>query len=337
MDPEAATLRPRVPPPLAAGVLGPGLLALVIGGVMFVAGAVVEQWIVALVAANAGELEWISDTVLSTAVAAIAYFWLHLRSARDRLSALERAQIAVGEQLRLAAEIQRGLLPAVPASTPGYRWYARMIPAGTIGGDFYDFILLRDGRVLAIVGDVSGKGIPAALIHSSLRTLFRQVTRETLDPAQIAARISVALHDETAGHPYATALVIRFEPDPPRLVYVNAGHPAGLILRGGESLALSTGGPPLGLLPGVTYATAELGLQPGDLGVLVTDGITEAIEGLPLTVLDALRAHATRWRAPAEVCEGLLDLAGRAPGPPGVEDWQDDRTAFVFQVELKRP
>jgi serine phosphatase RsbU (regulator of sigma subunit) len=316
--------------------LGPGLLAVAIGAATLLAGAVIESWVVAFVRADRGELEWISDVVLSTTVAAIAYLWLHLRSARVRVSALEREQIAVAEQLRLAAEIQRGLLPAVPAVTRGYRWYARMVPAGTIGGDFYDFVHVKDGVVLAILGDVSGKGIPAALIHSSLRTLFRQVARDSLDPAVIAERISVALHEETGGHPYATAIVLRLQTDPPKLTYTNAGHPAGLVLRGAQVFELGADGPPLGLLPGVSYTSSELGLEPEDLGLLVTDGITEALEGLPLSVREWAQADTARRRGPSEIGEALLELAGRAPGPAGIASWQDDRTAFVFQAEARR-
>jgi sigma-B regulation protein RsbU (phosphoserine phosphatase) len=316
-------------------VIAPALLAVAIGAATFVAGGTIESWIVAFVGANAGELEWISDVVLSTTVAVIAYLWLHLRTARLKVSALEREQIVVGEQLRLAAEIQRGLLPTIPNETRGYRWYARMVPAGTIGGDFYDFLQLSNGTALAIVGDVSGKGIPAALIHSSLRILFRQMARDTMDPAAILQRVSVALYEETGGHPYATAIVVRAQSDPPRLAYANAGHPSGLVLRGGECLALAADGPPLGLFPEVVYASTERPLSPHDLVVLVTDGITEALEGIPLTVAEALSANAARWRSTAQVGEGLLDLSARGPGPAGVADWQDDRTAFVFQVDGK--
>ena len=154
-----------------------------------------------------------------------------------RVLALQQEQIVIDEQLRLAAEIQRGLLPDVPHATHGFRWAARMIPASRIGGDFYDFVQPTAGTVLAILGDVSGKGIPAALILSSLKTLFRTFARETVDPAAIAERISAALYEEYGGLPYATAIVARFETAPGRLAYVNAGHPAGYLLRNGTVTA----------------------------------------------------------------------------------------------------
>ncbi len=115
---------------------------------------------------------------------------------------------------------------------------------------------------------------------------------------------------------------------------MNAGHPAGYLLRtGAVPVALESGGRPLGLLPGATYVTANLELRPGDIGVLVTDGITEALETGPMTlsqILGAPQQRPTAGRSPAEVCDDLLRAAAAGAGPAGVSDWQDDRTVFVF-------
>ncbi len=234
-------------------------------------------------------------------------------------------------------QIQRGLLPDVPQTTQSFRWAARMIPASHIGGDFYDFFQPTSDTVLAILGDVSGKGIPAALILSSLKTLFRAFARETGAPAIIAERISAALYEEYAGLPYATAIVARFETEPARLVYVNAGHPAGYLVRNGSlTAAIESGGPPLGLLPGATYSVADLALSPNDIGVLVTDGITEALGTGPTTLSQTLGASLERLTAgssPAQICDELLRVAAAAPGPAEVPNWCDDRTVFVFAVE----
>jgi sigma-B regulation protein RsbU (phosphoserine phosphatase) len=318
-------------------VVKPAVLATAAGVAVFAFGTAAESLIIRAVHGNRSELEWLSDAVVSMAVAGITYLWLHLRGSRIRVLALEQQQIAVNEQLRLAAEIQRGLLPDVPRATPGFRWAARMIPASSIGGDIYDFVQPTDGTVLAIVADVSGKGIPAALILSSLKTLFRTMAHETVDPAAIAERMSAALYDGYAGLPYATAIVARFERPPGRLAYVNAGHPAGYLLRKGTvTAALESGGRPLGLLPAATYATASVELRPGDIGVLVTDGMTEALEAGPMTLGQVLGASAGRYaagRSPGEICDELLRAAAAGPGPAGVPDWQDDRTVFVFAVE----
>ena len=315
----------------------PAAIALGAGLAAFVVGRVAEDAIVRAVRGNRLELEWLSDALISLAVVGIAYLWLHLRASRLRLRALEQEQIVIDAQLRLAAQIQRNLLPEVPGDTPGYRWAAQMIPAGVIGGDFYDFAQTPTGVVVAMLGDVSGKGIPAALILSSLKTLFRSTVRETTDPAVIAERISTALHEEHGGVPYATGIIGRFETAPARLTYVNAGHPTGYLLRDGTATAaLESGGPPLGLFPEMRYAAASLVLRPGDIGVMVTDGVTEALDAGLTTlsgILSALQRESTVASSPAEICGWLLGVAAEGRGPAGVPDWQDDRSAFVFRVE----
>jgi serine phosphatase RsbU (regulator of sigma subunit) len=318
-------------------VFRPAAVAAVAGLAVFVVGTAGESLIIRAVHGDRRELEWLSDAVVSMAVTGLTYLWLHLRASRMRVLTLRQEQVAINEQLRLAAEIQRGLLPDVPQVTPGFRWAARMVPASRIGGDFYDFLQPTAGTVVAILGDVSGKGIPAALILSSLKTLFRMFARETVDPAAIAEGISAALHEEYAGMPYATAIVARFETAPGRLSYVNAGHPAGYLLRNGTVTApFESGGRPLGLLPKADYRATDVDLSPGDIGVLVTDGITEALEAGPITLGQVLGASWLRLaagRSPAEICEDLLRAAAAGPGPAGAPEWQDDRTVFVFAVE----
>jgi stage II sporulation SpoE-like protein len=339
VDQGAAPLKgPRGSPAGTGGALwGPAAAAVGVGLLAFVAGIAAESLIIRAIHGNRLELEWLSDAVVSAAVAGIAYLWLHLKAFRMRVATLEREQIAIDEQLRVAAQIQRSLLPDVPPATPGFRWAARMIPAGRIGGDFYDFVQPNDRTALVIVGDVSGKGIPAALLLSSLKTLFRAGARETADPAAIAERISAAMNEEHGGLPYATAILARFETGSGRLAYVNAGHPGGYLLRNGTvTAALESGGRPLGLLPGARYQSSELELRPGDVGVMVTDGITEALETGPVTpsqAVEAAQRGPTAPRSLAGICDALLQAAASGPGPAGAADWQDDRTVFVFAVE----
>ncbi len=308
-------------------------IAIAAGFVAFFLGDVVESRVVAILGASRSQLEWISDVVLATGVVISTWLWLHLRASRTRFLALEREQVALDEQLRLAAEIQRNLLPVLPASTLGFRWAARLVPAHRIGGDFYDFVA-QDGKVLAILGDVSGKGVPAAMLQASVKTLFRLVVRQTIDPADIAARMSTALFEETGGLPYATCIVACFEARPSRIAWANAGHPAGVLRSAGAWVQLESGGPPLGLLAGAKYSGGRADLAGGSRGVFVTDGITEALEGVPLSLVEALSSPEGRAAsAPAQTCDYLIRLAGAAPGPPGVEGWQDDRTVFAFASE----
>ena len=249
------------------------------------------------------------------------------------MSTLARLRLSLEEQLKLAAEIQRTLLPDIPREALDYRWCAGMVPAYAIGGDFYDFLQLSDEAVLVILGDVSGKGIPAALMQSALKTLFRIHAASTADPATLAARISAGLYQETRGVPYATAILARFDRSPARMTFVNAGHPPGFLVRDGEPIALAATGRPLGLWPDLAYEAPSVDLFPDDLGVFVTDGVTEALEGGPLPLHDVLRqAAGAGLKEPSDLCAHLLQLAGESPGPPGVEGWEDDRTSLSFRV-----
>jgi sigma-B regulation protein RsbU (phosphoserine phosphatase) len=308
-------------------------LAVAVGALVLVAGTQTESAFIKAVGATNHQLEWISDVIAAVAVTSLTYLWLHLRATRAELLNSERARIIQDEQFRMAAEIQRTLLPEIPSATRGYRWAARMETAHQVGGDFYDFVTTGEGSVLLILGDVSGKGMPAAMMQSSLTTLFRVHASMTADPDAIAARMSQALFDQTGGNPYATAIVARFDHSPHRVTYVNAGHPAGLVVRRSGVLRLESGGPPLGLLPGAGYDGASFDLAPGDAGVLVTDGVTEALEGIPLLLSQALDiGHRPPSATPREDCDYLLGLAADSPGPLGSEAWSDDRTALAFRV-----
>lgn len=311
-------------------------LAFLAGAAAFVLSTSLESRILWFARVEPGRFEWISDLILSMAVVCVTYLWLHLRASRLVLATLERQQIALDNELRLAADIQRGLLPELPAATPGFEWAARMEAARTVGGDFYDFVPQPDGSVLVILGDVSGKGIPAALIQASLKTLFRAVVRESAAPVAIAERVAEMLYAQNGGAMYATAIVARFDPRPARLEFVSAGHPAGVLVTEGRVRELTAGGPPLGLLPGARFDSEAVSLAEGELGVFATDGITEALEGLSRRLADPLRESAA-GETPRALVERLFALAATSPGPVGVVDWQDDRTALAFRATATTP
>ena len=141
------------------------------------------------------------------------FLWLNLKWTRLTLSHLEREHIVLETQLSLAADIQRGLLPPVPSDAEGVRWAARLEQAGRIGGDLYDFVRPDARSWLVLVGDVSGKGIPAALVLASIRTMFRMMTGDTNDPAQLVERISQRLYEDHGGTPYFTCIVVKINLD----------------------------------------------------------------------------------------------------------------------------
>jgi sigma-B regulation protein RsbU (phosphoserine phosphatase) len=285
-----------------------------------------------------GEVLMVSHVILATAFGVVVYLWLDLIATRTRMSGLERAQIVIDTQLSLAADIQRHLLPPTSAGSNGVRWAGRLEPALQIGGDFYDFIQVNADDLL-VLGDVSGKGIPAALLQASAHSLFRTFARDTVHPAELLTRISREIYAENAGGSYLTCVVLRFDTAAGTLTYVNAGHPAGLMIgRSGRRL-LSRGGPPAGLFPETFYESEVVSVEAGDLGVIVSDGITEAMEEDGVATADLLNrsvCHVPEPRTPERVCDALMKVAQRSAGPRGVENWQDDKTVLAFLIDGQR-
>jgi hypothetical protein len=172
----------------------PLLEALASALVAFVAALAFERGLIRLLGLNLRDLEWISDVVLAAAFGVATFLWLHLRLARTALTRLEHAQLVLETELSIAADIQRELLPTPPPARGGWRFAAHLEQAGQIGGDFFDFV--DHGRsLLILLADVSGKGIPAALVMASARALFRQIARDTDRPEQLLTRLGQALWD----------------------------------------------------------------------------------------------------------------------------------------------
>jgi len=292
-----------------------------------------ERALMRLLDVDVREMEWISDVVLAIAFGSVTFLWLHLRRARAELTRLERARLVLDTELAIASDIQHGLLPPPPPARDGWRFAARLEQAGHIGGDFYDFV--DGGRsILVLLADVSGKGIPAALVMSSARALFRQIARTTDRPDELLTHLSRALWEEQRGAPYLTGFLARLDLDSRSLSWVNAGHPAGLLVRGTGQRALAATGPPVGLLPDSRYAAEELPVAPGDALLLVTDGVTEALEaGGRVEERIAWTVAQRRSRGPQAVCERVMRLAASGRGPVGAGDWSDDRTVVAIIVD----
>ena len=276
------------------------------------------------------ELAWVSDLALAVALGTAVYLWRHLLATRHELAQRERADIVVQTQLSVAAEIQRRLLPPLPASAKGCEWAAALRPAGKIGGDFYDFVETAPDTWMVLVADVSGKGIPAAMALGSLRSTFRALARQQLAPAQILGHLSTAFLGDWQGMPYVTCIVAAINLRAHTLVYSNAGHPPGILLGPGRTRYLTRGGLPAGLLSGATFDQEVVSLHAGDICLLVSDGVTEALDGVPLE--DRLRAAKVRGGSAAELCESVMTQAIRGDGPSGDADWDDDRTVVVVTI-----
>jgi serine phosphatase RsbU (regulator of sigma subunit) len=293
----------------------------------FVLGALIETWLISLLQPSEGELTWISDLILAGCLGVAIYLWLDLRFTRAALAELERSRIVLDTQFAVAAKIQRDLLPPTPPPRRGVSWAVRLVQAGRIGGDYYDFVD-PDGRSrIAIVGDIAGKGIPAAMMIVYVRALFRQAVRDTREPAAILARLSKALYGETRDQPYLTCLVARFDEQSRRLTCSVAGHPPALAI-GGTQQRLADGGPPAGLLPDAVYEQRTIDVPPGSRVIVVTDGISERMADFEaaVTAIDS--------RQPADsLCEEIFHLSEAPDATPPVDGWDDDRTVLVLAVD----
>jgi phosphoserine phosphatase RsbU/P len=279
------------------------------------------------------ELTWVSDVVLAVAFGVAVYLWRNLRATRRELTTLERTELVLQTQLSLAEDMQRRLLPAVPSPRDGIEWAATLIPAGRIGGDFYDFVERSPGVWLTLVADVSGKGVPAAMALGVLRSTFRRLTRDSLEPSALVSLMSAALYSEWEGAPYVTCLVAEIDTRARRITYANCGHPAGMLVRSNDEILLSTGGPPIGLLPIAAFEQDVVALRSGDVCLLVTDGITEALEASaePALAVATLSARTDRASA-ASICHAVMTRALAGQGPLGVDEWEDDRTVVVIKA-----
>ncbi|MBZ5594894.1 MAG: ADOP family duplicated permease [Acidobacteriia bacterium] len=190
-------------------------------------------------------------------------------------------QEKVRRDLALAVEVQRRLLPEQPPQTAVAELAAISLPARSIGGDYYDFLDAGDHRIGIALADIAGKGIAAALIMSVVQASLRILsTEENISLPQLAAKMNRFLHGSTKSNSYATFFYAQIDDRNRQLRYVNAGHNPPYLLRSIENSEieeLSTGGTVLGLFPQVSYQEATVDLQPGDVLVAFTDGVTEAL------------------------------------------------------------
>ena len=194
------------------------------------------------------------------------------------LALLEVAdRLTLKDDLEVAREIQLAMLPQRTHAIPGLEAAGRTRPANTVGGDCYDILRLPDGRLLLMLGDVSGKGSPAALLMALAIAMLRTLAAEDLPLVGLMERLNRLVHAQTPGSRFITMFVAAIDPATWTLRYINAGQtPPLLRRRTGETETLATGGMALGMFDGATYEAAETALGPGDLLVAYSDGVTEA-------------------------------------------------------------
>jgi serine phosphatase RsbU (regulator of sigma subunit) len=189
-----------------------------------------------------------------------------------RKTQLEADQIA-------ARQIQETLHPGQLDALPGYEMETFYKPFREVGGDYFDVIELADNRTLFAVADVSGKGMPAALLAANIQALVRGIANFEPDPLALAQRISRHLSRYAPSNRFATAVFIVLGRDSGELTYVNAGHNAPIVFGSGPPIELEATGLPLGLFPEAAYEARTALLSPGGALLIFTDGLTDSISG----------------------------------------------------------
>jgi len=203
--------------------------------------------------------------------------WFGLLARQRRAEAVERAHLE--HQLQVARLIQQTLLPKEIPNPPGWRLSGHYQPAHAVGGDFYDFLQLSGGRLGLIIGDVTDKGVPAALLMATTRSLLRTVAHQgEPSPGQVLREVNELLGGEIPPKMFVTCLYAILDPATGRLRYANAGHnlPYRSHPDNGPVAELRATGMPLGLMPGMTYEEKETTITPGECVVFYSDGLVEA-------------------------------------------------------------
>jgi serine phosphatase RsbU (regulator of sigma subunit) len=188
--------------------------------------------------------------------------------ARDR----ERIE----QELKVAQLIQQQFLPKTVPDLPSWHVAAFYRPARTVGGDFYDFVSLPDGRVMVVIGDVTDKGVPAALVMASTHALLRDAALRLIAPGQVLAHVNDLLCADIPAHMFVTCFALILDPRSGVLEFANAGHDVPYVRTAGGVAELRARGMPLGLMTGMKYEEKTFQLEAGDCVLLHSDGLAEA-------------------------------------------------------------
>ena len=242
--------------------------------------------------------------------------------ARDR----ERLE----QELKIAQIIQQQFLPKSVPDLPSWHVAAFYRPARTVGGDFYDFIPLPDGRVMFVVGDVTDKGIPAALVMASTHALLRGAAPRLISPGAVLAQVNELLCADIPAHMFVTCLALVLDPASGRVEFANAGHDVPYVRTASGVTELRARGMPLGLMPGMAYEEKTFQFQPGDCALLHSDGLAEA-HGPDREMFGFPRVSALAGRGVSG--EALIDLCltelGAFTGPDAEQE--DDITLVSLE------
>jgi len=281
-----------------------------------------------------GAVDYIHKPFSPAVVMARVETHLMLRGIRDQLA---QQLFTIQKELETARQIQLSILPSEIPKIEGLDIAARYVPMTSVAGDFYDFIVVDEKHIGILVADVSGHGMPAALIASMLKIALSTQEAHAADPAQVLLGLNRVLCGKFQHH-YVTAAYLFVDMQKRTLTYAGAGHPP-LLLWGGSSKGVRTvmeNGMFLGRFPFATYSSVELPLQSGDRALLYTDGILETANsaGVEFGTDGFTRFLVTEQSTPADhFADQLLEELSRWSARGSAEDLDDDITMVAIHVK----
>jgi steroid delta-isomerase-like uncharacterized protein len=310
-------------------------------------GKVVEGWTSMDLSPTDEELRWLTEgggwprsgDIPSTERLPATPNWDVLtRNLTWRLRVAEaRERERIEQELKVARRTQEELLPKALPELNGWEFSQYYQPAREVGGDFYDFLDLEDGRLGLVVGDATSKGMPAALVMAAARSMIRALAQSLGSPGETLKRVNAALYPDTPSDMFVTCFYAILHPDSGRLLYANAGHDLPYIRRrnGEDTQELRARGMPLGMMPEMSYEEKEASLREGDSVLFYSDGLVEAHDphyemfGFP-----RLRRLVAEHDEERLLVEFLIDELSSFVG----EDWEqeDDITLVTLRRSMAR-
>jgi serine phosphatase RsbU (regulator of sigma subunit)/predicted ester cyclase len=234
------------------------------------------------VAPTGRELTWMAIFIHRIVEGKIAEEWVGNMSLsellrRQRLEQEISERERIEQELRVARTIQQASLPKEVPTLEGWHISPYYRPAREVGGDFYDFLELKDGRLGLVVGDATGKGVPAALVMATARSMLRAVAQASnYSPGDVLGKVNDSLVADIPPNMFVTCFYAILDPKNARLSYANAGHDLPYLYRNGDTRELRATGMPLGLMPEMSYEEREITLEAGESALFYSDGIVEA-------------------------------------------------------------
>ena len=252
---------------------------------------------------------------------------------RSRRKLLEQERVR--REMEIARTIQRDSLPREPFTSRDVQIFGRSIPCTEVGGDFYNFLPLPDGRTAIVVGDVSGKGVPAALLMAEVQATMRTLMKYCQDVSQVMTQINSEVCETKPDNIYLTLFLGILDREAGTLTYVNAGHSPPFILKSMDSSVkyLEATSRPVGLFADAPMTEASVSVTSGDVLCLYTDGVTESAEAHGDEFFGAQRIEAAvRRRFDADLPAILDEVSSQLTAFHGEEDLEDDATLVLARI-----